>query len=54
MSSFSTKGLREVSGELIYSRSTQNLYFNQERFPVTAADASLFQRSHGYENYSVE
>jgi hypothetical protein len=30
------------------------MYFNQERGSDTADDASLFQRSHGHENYSVE
>jgi hypothetical protein len=39
------KGLREVSGELIYSShsESQNLHFNQKRFSYTAADASLLQ-----------
>jgi len=38
-------GLKEVGGELIYSRSIpypRTLYFSQERFSDTAVDASLF------------
>jgi len=39
------KGLKEVGGELIYSRSSpypKDLYFSQERLPDTTVDASLF------------
>jgi hypothetical protein len=45
------KGLREVGGELIYSRSNLNprtcILVKKKRLSVTAVDAILLQRSHG-------
>jgi hypothetical protein len=50
------KGLKEVGGELIHSRSIQNTrtcILVTKRLSDTAVDALLFQGSHGSKNQNI-